>query len=211
MTDLSDKEQLFNTYLPKAKALVNTYCCKYHALYPIKEDLMSEASCGLWEACLRLDDKHNSAPWSFMYWRVKGSIVDYARQQKIWIRDRELKAGRKNYKVESLREAHHGNNGDPSTIRNDGVYEAFGVKFTLEDKKHDIEINKIEVGMIIDSGTNGMSPGKKDILKRFFCEGVSVSDMSGDVAKWYAWATIREGLEEMRNKKVFINTSRRSR
>lgn len=202
-------EHLFNSNLPRAYGLAEQYCKKFNSLLTLREDLKSEAACGLWEGCLRYEPSPNNAPWTFLYWRVRGSIVDFCRKEKIFLRDRELKSGRKNYQMVSLSEGqrenlhHGGRHGSDSSQKSMDKHFSFGKVFYLVDDKADLVISKIEVGRIIDSGTNGMSADKKKIMKDYFCEGMNVPDMATEngTAKWYAWAAIREGVDELKKQR----------
>ena len=204
-------EQLFSDHLPRATLVADNYCRKFNALRTIKEDIRSESACGLWEACLRYNPTTNNTFWTFAYLRIRGSIVDYCRRQKIFLRDWEVKSGRKNIEIVSLSDCvvSTGHSGEVSN--HEGFYYAFGQRLIIEDKKNDIEINKIEVGRMIDSGTNGMPKDKKEIMKKYFCDGMNIPDMfsapgkpKGKRANWgseerYAWEAIREGVEELKS------------
>ena len=87
---------------------------------------------------------------------------------------------------------------------NVGRYYALGSYFTVEDKGYDNIINRIEIGMVIDSGTNGMSLDKKSIMKKYFCDDMNIPDISTQygMAKLYARAAIREGVEELKKEHI---------
>lgn len=200
--EAAEAEILFSDHLPKAYSTADYYCRKFSSLRPLKEDVRSESACGLWEACLRYTPSPTNKFWTFAFWRVRGSIVTYARRQKIFLRDWEIESGRKNIVIVSLDGclASGGDWKSPSTYNN-GRYVDRGKSFSLEDKSSDIEINKIDVSRMIDSGTNGMSKDKKQVMKRYFCDGMNVPDMSKEygTAERFAWAAIREGIEELKS------------
>lgn len=80
-------EELFENHEHRAKAVVNAYLAEINpTVRYLKSDIMSEAMMALWKCCQRFKENTNNTFWTFAYLRVKGSITDYLRREKLQVR-----------------------------------------------------------------------------------------------------------------------------
>jgi len=195
--EITEALEVFDQHIHLTDAVSANYCRRIKLPLQIREDVHSEAHMGLWEACLRYDPSKNSKFWPFAYLRIRGSIIEVFRREGLWLRGRQIKAGMKNVHFESLTthpsSVHHSEDGGAYWFRH-------RKEADMIDESSKLDIERIEVAMIINSGTSGMPQYKKEIMTKYYCDGLPVSEMG--VSKQYAWAAIREGTKELRTRKV---------
>lgn len=86
---------LFESHRERVLAFVHCYCHQDNpTIQYLEEDLRSEALLGLWQACTRFKQTEKNTFWTFAYLRVRGSVIDFLRREKITVRgDRLEKQG----------------------------------------------------------------------------------------------------------------------
>lgn len=83
--------QLFESHRERVLAFVHCYCHQDNPdIQFLEEDIRSEALLGLWQACTRFKETNNNIFWTFAYLRVRGSVIDYLRREKITVRGDRL-------------------------------------------------------------------------------------------------------------------------
>jgi RNA polymerase sigma factor (sigma-70 family) len=195
--DIPEAEKIFLENSYRADLAVHAYCLKFSFLVPIREDLISEARMGLWKACLKYQPSSNNTFWTFAYLKVRGAIIDFIRKEKIWVRDRELKNGRKQPQLAPLIE-HAGRN------TRGCKYVAFGEEVNVSDPNSRAAISRIELRALIDSAMADAPVDKRDIVKDFYCDDVSVEQMVllGASSASYARQSIQIGISEIKKSRA---------
>lgn len=131
---------------------------------------MSEAMMALWCACLRFKQTTNNTFWTFAYLRVKGSITDYLRREKLQVRGDQLDS---QIHFVSLNE--WGEQGKRDSKLNDLVQIS-----VLIDQRSTAEISAIEMRSEIDQSMRlaGLTSKESIVLNQYYSEGRTVTEIS---------------------------------
>jgi RNA polymerase sigma factor (sigma-70 family) len=176
--DLDSCNKLFADHEHKALAVVNAYCKQINpTVRYLKQDILSEAMMALWVACLRFKQTPNNTFWTFAYLRVKGSITDYLRREKLQVRGDRLDS---QIHFVSLNEWFDNNKEWRANQDFPGVESSSLSNTIMVDLRSTAEIKAVEMRSEIDQSMRiaGLTQTESTVLNQYYAEGCTVSEIS---------------------------------